>query len=81
MLTGVLQPDCNSWPCAGMFAADDWTCPGCGNVNWARRPSCNKCSTSKPGTVDTNREGHGGGFKVAAAAAAASVAHDCACGP
>lgn len=31
--------------------------------NWARRNSCNVCNTAKPGTVDTNREGLGGGFK------------------
>ena len=31
--------------------------------NWARRNTCNVCNTAKPGTVDVNREGHGGGFK------------------
>ena len=52
--------------CAGMFKEGDWTCSGCGNTNWARRNTCNMCNTPKPGTVDTNREGHAGGFKVGA---------------
>lgn len=47
----------------GKFAPGDWTCTGCGNVNWERRKACNQCNTPKPGTVDTNREGAGGGFK------------------
>jgi len=37
-------------------------CIGAGR-NWARRNTCNVCNTAKPGTVDVNREGHGGGFK------------------
>jgi hypothetical protein len=48
---------------AGKFAPGDWTCTGCGNVNWERRKTCNQCNTPKPGTFDTNREGAGGGFK------------------
>jgi hypothetical protein len=44
---------------AGKFAPGDWTCTGCGNVNWERRKACNQCNTPKPGTVDTNREGAG----------------------
>jgi len=46
-----------------MFAPDDWACPSCGNVNWARRPRCNQCNTSKPGNEQVRREGTGGGFK------------------
>eukprot|EP01062_Namystynia_karyoxenos_P056792 TRINITY_DN4771_c0_g1_i1.p2 TRINITY_DN4771_c0_g1~~TRINITY_DN4771_c0_g1_i1.p2 ORF type:complete len:316 (+),score=84.52 TRINITY_DN4771_c0_g1_i1:91-948(+) len=26
----------------------DWACPACGNINWARRGACNRCSTAKP---------------------------------
>mmetsp|Transcript_6540 Transcript_6540/g.15717 ORF Transcript_6540/g.15717 Transcript_6540/m.15717 type:complete len:145 (-) Transcript_6540:140-574(-) len=48
---------------AGLFSPDDWACPSCGNMNWARRPRCNLCNTSKPGTTDTKREGTAGGFK------------------
>ena len=25
----------------GLFAAEDWQCSKCGNVNWARRTTCN----------------------------------------
>ncbi|KAL1455472.1 hypothetical protein WDU94_009563, partial [Cyamophila willieti] len=31
----------------GIFKAQDWQCKSCGNVNWARRQSCNRCHTSK----------------------------------
>lgn len=33
----------------GKFAADDWACPSCGNVNWMRRKTCNLCGAPKPG--------------------------------
>ncbi|PRP78374.1 putative RNA-binding protein cabeza [Planoprotostelium fungivorum] len=41
----------------------DWTCPGCGNTNWARRHECNKCHMSKPGGGGDGggRGGYGGG--------------------
>jgi hypothetical protein len=29
----------------GLFAAEDWQCSKCGNVNWARRGTCNGKST------------------------------------
>jgi hypothetical protein len=46
----------------GLFSADDWQCKSCGNVNWARRTSCNICNAPKFG-VEEVRTGLGGGFK------------------
>ncbi|GJN34240.1 hypothetical protein PR202_gb22887 [Eleusine coracana subsp. coracana] len=34
----------------GLFGPNDWPCPMCGNINWAKRMKCNICNTSKPGT-------------------------------
>lgn len=32
----------------GLFKKGDWTCNACGNVNWERRSTCNKCNNAKP---------------------------------
>ena len=45
----------------GLFAADDWQCSKCGNVNWARRSTCNVCNAPKFTEVE-ERTGLGGGF-------------------
>ncbi|KAG5869744.1 hypothetical protein JTB14_033375 [Gonioctena quinquepunctata] len=45
----------------GLFSADDWQCNKCGNVNWARRQSCNVCNAPKFGDVE-ERTGFGGGY-------------------
>eukprot|EP00993_Chasmostoma_nieuportense_P001484 NODE_2362_length_1198_cov_11.625584_g2248_i0.p1 GENE.NODE_2362_length_1198_cov_11.625584_g2248_i0~~NODE_2362_length_1198_cov_11.625584_g2248_i0.p1 ORF type:complete len:388 (-),score=72.59 NODE_2362_length_1198_cov_11.625584_g2248_i0:35-1153(-) len=28
----------------------DWSCPSCSNVNWARRTACNRCEAPRPDT-------------------------------
>ncbi|TYH58919.1 hypothetical protein ES332_D08G188700v1 [Gossypium tomentosum] len=33
----------------GLFGLNDWPCPICGNINWAKRMKCNICNTNKPG--------------------------------
>lgn len=45
----------------GLFAAEDWQCAKCGNVNWARRSTCNVCNGPKFVEVE-ERTGLGGGF-------------------
>lgn len=35
----------------GLFKKGDWTCNACGNVNWERRTSCNKCQNPKPNVI------------------------------
>ncbi|CAH1776202.1 unnamed protein product [Owenia fusiformis] len=45
----------------GLFSADDWQCKTCGNVNWARRNTCNVCNSPKVGKVE-ERSGLGGGY-------------------
>jgi len=46
----------------GLFSAEDWACLMCGNVNWARRDTCNVCQHPRAGKNE-NRDGVGGGFK------------------
>ncbi|XP_033736954.1 zinc finger Ran-binding domain-containing protein 2-like isoform X2 [Pecten maximus] len=45
----------------GLFSADDWQCKSCGNVNWARRMTCNVCNSPKYGKQE-QRTGFGGGY-------------------
>ncbi|CAG2064368.1 unnamed protein product, partial [Timema podura] len=45
----------------GLFSADDWQCNKCGNVNWARRQTCNMCNAPRFGEVE-ERTGYGGGY-------------------
>ncbi|XP_057861299.1 transcription initiation factor TFIID subunit 15 [Cryptomeria japonica] len=48
----------------GLFGPNDWPCPMCGNVNWAKRTKCNVCNTSKPGHNEGGvRGGRAGGYK------------------
>ncbi|KAJ3118825.1 hypothetical protein HK098_005824 [Nowakowskiella sp. JEL0407] len=47
----------------GLFSEKDWKCDLCGNINWAKRLSCNQCQMPKPGLgKDASREGFGGGY-------------------
>ncbi|KAM7265256.1 hypothetical protein ACFE04_002939 [Oxalis oulophora] len=51
-------------PTGGLFGPNDWSCPMCGNINWAKRGKCNICNTNKPGTNEGGvRGGRGGGYK------------------
>ncbi|XP_059092545.1 zinc finger Ran-binding domain-containing protein 2-like isoform X3 [Tigriopus californicus] len=45
----------------GLFSADDWQCGKCGNVNWARRSTCNVCNGPRVTEIE-QRTGLGGGF-------------------
>jgi hypothetical protein len=45
----------------GLFSADDWECKSCGNVNWAKRLTCNICNAPKFQKTEV-RTGAGGGF-------------------
>merc|ERR1712241_1450249 len=45
----------------GLFSAEDWQCAKCGNVNWARRSTCNVCNAQKFTEIE-ERTGLGGGF-------------------
>lgn len=44
---------------AGLFKQGDWTCTLCGNVNWERRSTCNKCQNQKPNVANTEEVGLG----------------------
>ncbi|KRY67953.1 Zinc finger Ran-binding domain-containing protein 2, partial [Trichinella pseudospiralis] len=45
----------------GLFEAEDWCCSKCGNINWARRATCNICNAKKFAEVEA-RTGYGGGY-------------------
>ncbi|GAA0183547.1 RNA splicing factor [Lithospermum erythrorhizon] len=48
----------------GLFGPNDWACPMCGNINWAKRNKCNICNTNKPGHNEAGeRGGRAGGYK------------------
>lgn len=47
-----MQPTETSWK-----HATDWTCEGCGNVNWEWRKSCNKCGNAAPTAAFGDEEG------------------------
>ncbi|CAM6045734.1 unnamed protein product [Sphagnum compactum] len=48
----------------GLFGPNDWNCPMCGNINWAKRTKCNICNTARPGLNEGGaREGRAGGYK------------------
>ncbi|KAL8141961.1 hypothetical protein V2J09_014993 [Rumex salicifolius] len=47
-----------------LFGPNDWSCPMCANINWAKRTKCNICNTNKPGHNEGGvRGGRGGGYK------------------
>ncbi|KAI3922857.1 hypothetical protein MKW98_006988 [Papaver atlanticum] len=49
---------------AGLFGPNDWACPMCANINWAKRTKCNICNTNKPGHNEGGvRGGRAGGYK------------------
>lgn len=45
---------------AGLFKQGDWTCTACGNVNWERRATCNKCNNPKPNLASLEEVGRVG---------------------
>uniref|UniRef100_T1IEV8 Zinc finger Ran-binding domain-containing protein 2 n=1 Tax=Rhodnius prolixus TaxID=13249 RepID=T1IEV8_RHOPR len=46
----------------GLFSPTDWICKSCGNINWAKRISCNLCNKSRDDLLDEIRTGAGGGY-------------------
>eukprot|EP01064_Diplonema_japonicum_P024227 TRINITY_DN34751_c0_g1_i1.p1 TRINITY_DN34751_c0_g1~~TRINITY_DN34751_c0_g1_i1.p1 ORF type:complete len:184 (+),score=41.35 TRINITY_DN34751_c0_g1_i1:37-552(+) len=47
----------------GLFDCEDWQCSSCGNINWARRKSCNQCKTVRDlEGLNGPRTGAGGGY-------------------
>ncbi|MFS7917320.1 putative Zinc finger, RanBP2-type [Helianthus anomalus] len=35
-----------------LFGPNDWSCPICANINWAKWLKCNICNTKKPGVSE-----------------------------
>ncbi|XP_076890532.1 transcription initiation factor TFIID subunit 15-like isoform X3 [Bidens hawaiensis] len=51
-------------PTGGLFGPNDWSCPMCANINWAKRLKCNICNTNKPSVSEGRvRGGRAGGYK------------------
>lgn len=46
----------------GLFSDADWACPKCGNINWAKRTTCNMCNYNRE-APEEQRTGRGGGFR------------------
>ncbi|GKA31093.1 transcription initiation factor TFIID subunit 15 [Tanacetum coccineum] len=46
----------------GLFGPNDWSCPMCANINWAKRLKCNICNTTNLVLVK-GVGGHAGGYK------------------
>jgi RNA recognition motif-containing protein len=60
-MTGQQPPGCTK-PLGFTFAAadhkkQDWTCPSCGDLQFARNASCRKCGAAKPSDVSLKNMG------------------------
>eukprot|EP00929_Paragymnodinium_shiwhaense_P103910 TRINITY_DN6775_c0_g1_i1.p1 TRINITY_DN6775_c0_g1~~TRINITY_DN6775_c0_g1_i1.p1 ORF type:complete len:258 (+),score=31.65 TRINITY_DN6775_c0_g1_i1:94-867(+) len=53
---------------AAPYNAGDWSCPGCGNHNYAKRMQCNRCAAPRPGAAPYGQMGNGFGQQQGGAA-------------
>ncbi|CAL1381253.1 unnamed protein product [Linum trigynum] len=62
--SGPGAPGRGSGATSKLFGPNDWSCPMCANINWAKRTKCNICNTNKPGHNEGGvRGGRAGGYK------------------